>query len=177
MKLLLFLIALLINSGTIFAQTSTLEDFIETQGNGDDATSLYIPGWVIQSGVYFAAEEDAATNQELESLRPLINGISSLRFTMLKNSEAVAQGTVARFVQKLRKRQYEPLIKVKSDGSTVHILMRTEERDAQTKVCRLLLVIQDGDEVVLCSISGSWKMGTIKRLLQEQDIGKLLDRA
>ncbi len=128
MKTLLLTIILLLSSWASYAQNATLNSFFQAHRQSKETTSFAVPGWLIKLGINIASNDDQEMRAQMEPFRPLIKGLRGVRFLMVEESKNLPQGTVARFVQKLRKRDYEPLIKVKSFRRSRHCTAPSPKR-------------------------------------------------
>lgn len=172
MKTIICILLILCSSLLAHSQNS-ISSFFHAHNKGKETTSFFIPGWLFKAGFNLAAGEDEELQQEMKAYQPLLKGLNGLHFLAVEESRDLPQGTVTRFVQKLRKKNYVPLLKMRSDGTSVNVLMKTVERKDQTVVKKLLVVIQEGNDLILCAISGKWKTEDLEQLMKEEDVLEL----
>ncbi len=149
---------------------NTVNGFIQMHGQGEAATTLFIPGWLLKAGMNIAMNNDEELQAEMTTYKPLLKGLHGFRLLTVEEGKKLPTGTVARFVQKLKKRNYVPLVKVKSDGTAVNVLMRTVKRKKQTLVKKLLILVQEGNDLMVVVVNGRWNSNALQNLLKEEDI-------
>ena len=164
---------LIVCSSLLAYSQSSISGFFHAHNKGKETTSFFIPGWLFKAGFNLAAGEEEEMQQEMAAYQPLFKGLHGLHFLAVEESRDLPEGTVTRFVQKLRKKDYVPLLKMRSKGTSVNILMKTVERKDQTIVKKLLVVIQEENDLILCAISGKWKTEDLERLMKEEDVLEL----
>ncbi|MEM6700966.1 MAG: DUF4252 domain-containing protein [Bacteroidota bacterium] len=145
MKNILFTSLLLLLSTPFFAQVQVIDDFYAKHRRGIDAVSVSIPGFLIRLGVSIASleAEDEAERVALEIVKD-VRRAKILAGDDLRIRRSEIQGLVS----DLRAEGFEELMTVKSEGSTVDIIIR-ERKDI---IRNIVLIVNDDGEFALISL-------------------------
>lgn len=174
MKVLFLALLLGWGSLTAYAQTSTFSNLLEADVQGDESTAFFVPGWLLKASLNVVLDGDEDSQEAFTPYQSFVNGLGSLRFFVAEEAEGSPEGTAKRFVQKLRKRDYVPLFKVRSKGSSVNILLRSQEQKDESYVKSFILVVESGRDLVVCFVHGRWRSEELQQLLQEEEVLDLL---
>jgi len=142
MKRMLFLIALTICTAALSAQRDGLENFFSRYSGLDGYTSVTISGNLF--GLFAKVEDDS----ELKDLADRINSVRIVS-TEDRNMHTGVSFT-SELANVIRRGGYEELIKVKSNGDDVLVLVKSTG-----ETIREILIVSSGDEEAVIHIQGS----------------------
>jgi len=151
MKRILFLLVLTLCTAALSAQREGLENFFSRYSGLEGYTSVTINGNLF--GLFAKVDDDP-------ELKDLANRITSVRIVSSENGKPHPGVSFASELGNvIRRGGYEELVKVKSDGDDVLILVKTTG-----ETIREILIVSSGDEEAVIHIQGSLRQRDVDNL-------------
>jgi hypothetical protein len=151
MKRLLFLIALILCTAALSAQRDGLDNFFSRYDGLQGYTSVTINGNLF--GLFAKADDDP-------ELKDLADRITSVRIVSTENGKTHTGVNFASDLGNvLRRGGYEELVKVKSNGDDVLILVKTAG-----ETIREILIVASGDDEAVIHIQGTLRRRDVDNL-------------
>ena len=155
--LLTISLSLLIN--TVEAQSPT-KAFYQTHKKKEGVFNMKIPGWLIWFGGGMLY--NSINDPDAKVFMKLAKRIKNFRLMVSEHGSPVSDEEMEVFVQDIRQKDFEELIFVKDDGSTVNVIGRTKNK----KLKDLLLMVQDDGEFIYMSMKTNIKAKHINEIIQ-----------
>ncbi|MEM8527303.1 MAG: DUF4252 domain-containing protein [Bacteroidota bacterium] len=145
MKNSLFLFLFLFISSPFFAQVQTIDDFYAKHKREGEAMSLNLPGFLIRLGASIASLE-----AEDEAERVALEIVKDVRRAKILAGENLRIGgsEIQQLVSDLATEGFEELMTVRSEGSTMNVIIR-ERKDIIRSV---VLIVNDNGDFTLISL-------------------------
>lgn len=158
-NLYILLFACLISSQA-FAQTRSINKFINQHKVEDHALAISIPGWmldIVSMSANFIDEDD----KEARELLKLSDKISKVRLLILDDeAPGVSKKDMKKLFSGLKKDNFEDLITVKSEGTVVRLMIK-EKNDV---IKNITAFISSEDATILMTLSGKFNLDELKKL-------------
>jgi len=145
MKNILFTILFTLVVTPFFAQVQAIDNFYDRHKGGVEVVSLNLPGFLIRLGASIASldAEDEAERIALDIIKDVRRAkILAGENLRIRNSE------VERLLADLEDEGFEELMLVRSEGSTVNVIIR-EHKDI---IRNVVLIVNDDGEFALISL-------------------------
>jgi len=145
MKNVILTFVLLFSLTPFFAQIQAIDDFYAKHKRGEEVVSLNLPGFLIRLGASIASLDtsDEAERMALEIMKDVRKAkILAGENLHIRNSE------VKQLLADLTEEGFEELMTVRSEGSTVNIIIR-ERKDI---IRNIVLLVNDDGEFALISL-------------------------
>ena len=145
MKNILFAVLLSTISTPFFAQVEAIDDFYAKHKRGEDVVSLNLPGFLIRLGASIASLE-----ADDEAERVALEIVKDVRRAKILTGEnlRVRRSEIQELIGDLESEGFEELMTVRSEGSTVNIIIR-ERKDI---IRNIVLIVNDDGEFSLISL-------------------------
>jgi hypothetical protein len=131
---------------------------------------MAIPGWLVKFGINVSEDKE-----DVDEYRPVLKGLNNIRLLVMEDHNYASKKEVKRLVSNVRKHQFVDLISVKSDGTSVHIMVKEKKRKNRTFIKNVIILIAEEDELVLVTLNGRWNKNLIKGALENGEIDFLGD--
>lgn len=152
---MLLLIALILCTAAISAQRDGLENFFSRYSDLDGYTSVTISGNLF--GLFAKVDDES-------ELKDLADRINSVRIVSTENGNThTGVSFTSELADVIRRGGYEELVKVKSNGDDVLILVKTTG-----EIIREILIVSSGDEEAVIHIRGSLSRRDFDNLSRSQ---------
>lgn len=139
MKHLLAFIALCL-SGTLIAQSPTLEGFYNKYANSPEVTKMNLNGWILNL-TFNSAEEEEGFSEKITRVRVLI----------MEEKNIVPHREYKKLLHGLSLEQFEPLLQVRDKGKD-----RVDGwiRESGTKITDAILLVYGEDNFAFLNVEG-----------------------
>jgi hypothetical protein len=157
-NLYLILLACLL-TGRTFAQTRSINKFINQHKTESHALAVNVPGWmldIVSLSANFIDEDD----KEAKELLKLSDKISRVRFMIIDDGPEVSKKDIRNLISGLKNENFEELISVRSEGTHVKLMIK-EKKD---EIRNITAFITSEDATILMTLSGRFKLDELKNL-------------
>ena len=145
MKNVLLIVIFTLVTTPFFAQVQAIDDFYAKHKSGYDVVSLNLPGFLIRLGASIASLD---TDDEAERIAlELVKDVRKAKILAGENLR-IRRSEIQELVDELEADGFEELMTVRSEGSTVDIIIR-ERKDI---IRNVLLIVNDDGEFALISL-------------------------
>lgn len=121
--------------------------------------NMTIPGWLIYAGTGIA--HDIVKGEEEKMMLELARKVKKLQFMYAEEENPISPLAVQRFIQQSRQDNFEDLIYVRDESTTVNVMVR-EKKD---KLRHLVFLVNDGSDFVFLNIRSNIKMKDISKIV------------
>lgn len=175
MKTLYFLLFLLCAPILLQAQTPEIRRFYRQQKIKEGAVKVFLPGWVVKMGVAIAGKE---IGEEKDLVKKAVRPMHNLRVLTVENPTASKLQSIKKMVNGAKAKNFKDLIMVRSQGTSVNIMMKdkVKKKSGVQIVKKLLILVAETDEIVIVSLKGRWNLQKILQEVKELDIIKKQDK-
>jgi hypothetical protein len=127
----------------------------------EGVTKATIPGWVIYIGSSFA--HDIVKDEEARIALRFARKIKRLQFMSVENSLGIPPQAAESFVAGLRAKNYEDLIYVRDEETTINVMSRGKD----DRLRHLIVLVNEEDEFVYCYVRTNIKARDIAKLARQ----------
>ena len=158
MKNLIVLIATILIPMCTFSQTDAVTTFYEKYSEVEDAVQVEFTGWISKKIVEFSDDED---------VKRALKDVTGLRILVLEKANEAMRADFKTLRRDIPRGNYEPLLKVREGKhTTVEFLIK----EANGIVDDVLLMVNDGDELVLLNLTGKFNLKDLDKINLDMDI-------
>ena len=182
----LFFVVLLLAPAILMSQNPNrqINKIYRSVERGEDVVKIGIPGFLARSAFNIAriiekqnhkkeAQEtgyyDDSNDLNMKELKPFVKAMRGVKILVVENEQEVPTQQVKKSLKKLQGNKIvENLIKVKSDGSDVNIMI-AEKRG---KIRNLILLVSEEDELIMLNIKmkmSNQKLNDLIKMFQKED--------
>jgi hypothetical protein len=147
------------------AQNIELDAFFIKHKHHPNTIAMAIPGWLVKFGVNVSEDKE-----DVDEYRPVLKGLNSIRLLVMEEHNYASKKEVKRLVSTVRKHQYVDLVSVKSDGTSVHVLVKEKKTKKGTFIKHFMVLIEEEDQLVLVTLNGRWNKDFLKEILKDGKI-------
>ncbi len=138
------------------AQNKAVHQFQEKYKNDRDASYVEITGslfkFISEVADNVNTGDDTETDQEMEALASVANGITSLKILSIPKYESGLKAQeITDLKSSLEKDKYEVLMSVKEGGKYIYFMAQGDENELRN----MLVLIDEKDEFTLLNIDGT----------------------
>ena len=134
--------------------------FYQANKRKEGVVNFTLPGWLIYAGTGMA--HDFVKDEESRTLLQLAKRVKKMQFMLDEGNGAISQSAVKDFQVHLRNRQFEDLIYVRSEETTVSLMVRPKK----DKLRDLIVLVHDDEEFIFLNMRTNIKIKHIAKMLE-----------
>jgi len=123
-------------------------------------TNFAIPGWLIYMGTGFT--HDIVKDEDMQALMRLAKRVKKMQFMLDEGNGAISKGEVESFQQHLRGRNFDDLIYVRAEDTTVSFMVRSKK----DKLRDLIVLVHAEEDFVFMNIRTNIKVKHLAKLVE-----------
>ncbi|MBL4649228.1 MAG: DUF4252 domain-containing protein [Aureispira sp.] len=147
------------------AQNLELDAFFIKHKHHPNTIAMAIPGWLVKFGVNISEDKE-----DVDKYRSVLKGLNNIRILVMEEHNYASKKEIKRLVSAVKKHQYVDLVTIKSDGTSVHVLVKEKKTKKHTFIKHLMVLIVEEDELVLVTLNGRWNKNLLKEALKDGKI-------
>lgn len=159
MRNLYFLLLACFLTASSYAQTRSINKFINQHKTEDHALAVNVPGWmldIVGLSANFIDEDD----KEARELLKLSDKISRVRFLIIDDGPEVSKKDFRKLISGLKNENFEELMSVRNEDTTVKIMIK-EKKD---QIRNITALISSDEATILMTLSGRFNLEELKNL-------------
>lgn len=158
MKNLLFFTSLLLLLGSCSVPNAG-SNFYQAHKRKQGVRNFALPGWLIYTGTGFA--HNIVKEEEVRVLMQLAKKVKKMQFMLDEGNGVISPEELLAFQQRLRDRQFDDLLYVRSEDTTVSFMVRSRK----DKLRDLIVLIHADEDFVFLNMRTNIKVKNIAQLI------------